>query len=137
MSAEAKDILSATQPWLRRLNHDNKEELTRDLAKLEIMAGADNHTVWGATHVAELNGEMIGYASIGAVPMINLWLNSKVPRPRDAISLLNMVENEAARAGFRVVCIPCDAKSPFRPMMERFGYRFLMESGYFTKKLRG
>lgn len=131
------DLLSRTQPWLRRLNHENRDELARDLAKIEQAAAADNHVVWGATHAAEVDGHVIGYASIGAVPMVNIWLDSQKQRPRDAITLLNMVENEAARMGFRVVCVPCAMQSPFRANMEKFGYKFLMESGYFTKKLRG
>ena len=126
-----------SQVWLRRNNYENAAEAQRDLIKLEAAALADAHNIMGPTHVMERDGEIIGYASIGSIPMINIWLDSHKQRPRDAITALNMIENEAARMGYRVVAVPCWEKSPFRKLMERFGYKFLMESGWFTKKLRG
>lgn len=132
-----EDVLAATQPWLRRLNHDNQAQLLTDMAILKKMALDDKHEVLGATHVVELDGEIIGYASVGSIPMVNLWLSSKSKRPATAIAMLNQVENEAARCGFRVVCVPCGMLSPFRKLMKRFGYAFKMQSGFFTKTLRG
>jgi hypothetical protein len=139
--AATDDALKRSQPWLRRLNYDPspaaREQLARDLAQLKAEAKDDAHDVMAATHVVEQDGKIIGYASIGAIPMVNLWLSSKKQRPRDAMSLLNMVENAAANMGLQVICVPCGNISPFRKLMNRFGYNYLMESGFFTKKLRG
>ena len=138
--AAERDLLRETQPWLRALDHsptpEARTQLALDLAALNTAARADAHDVLAPTHVVELDGKVIGYASIGAIPMVNLWLNSKTSRPRDAMSLLNMVENEAARMRFNVICVPCGNISPFRKLMNRFGYNYLMESGFFTKVLR-
>ena len=131
--AATDDALKRSQPWLRRLNYDQspaaREQLGKDLALLNAEAAADNHTSLAPTHVVELDGQIIGYASIAAVPMVNLWLSSKKQRPRDAMALLNMVENAAAAAGLQVICVPCGDSSPFRKLMNRFGYNYLMESG--------
>jgi hypothetical protein len=139
--AATDDALKRSQPWLRRLNYDQspqaREQLAKDLAGLRAEAKDDHHDVMAPTHIVEQDGKIIGYASIGAIPMVNLWLSSKQQRPRDAMSLLNMVENAAAAGGFQVICVPCGDVSPFRKLMNRFGYNYLMESGFFTKKLRG
>jgi hypothetical protein len=149
------DALMRTQPFLRPLptatdlrnwqlaaqvDPNAAAELAAYLARLKELqraAADDKHNVIVPTHIAEKDGRVIGYASIGALPLVNVWLDSKAGKPRDTLNLLNQVENEAYRQGHRTICMPCWNGSPLRPFMEtQFGYKHLMESGYYVKKLR-
>lgn len=99
-------------------------------------AAADDHMVVWPTHVALKDGEIVGYASLGQVALLNIWSSTEKMTARDSFTLLRTLENELAAAGFPAVCAPCATHSPFRPLMSRMGYRFLFESGYFIKALQ-
>lgn len=129
----------------------------RSLSELEALktaAAADSHAVVGATHLVESGGlrvegqnpedvetRIIGYGSLpltvrSTIPVVNVWLDSRAPNPRRSWELLQLAEALAAQAGYRVICVPCAAQSPFRPHMERFGYQYLGEAGYFLKRVK-
>jgi hypothetical protein len=106
-----------------------------ELQILERVAASDNHRVIAPSHIVVKGGEIVGYGSIGQIPMVNVWLHSQRVKARESLALLNLAENIAALAGFKVICMPCAEDSPFLPFMERFGYESLGKSTFNLKKL--
>jgi hypothetical protein len=147
--------LLARLPWLRRLPTQQELKqlkfesswnpaaatqlklLVARLSELKDACAADDHVLFQPTHIMETGSDIIGSASIGAIPMVNLWLDSKKVKPRESAMLVNMVENTAAGMGFATICLPCWKSSPLRPFMERGGgYNYFGETGLFLKDLR-
>ena len=133
--------LLAGLPWVRRLptpvelkavrveaewNPMAAETLRQAISRIRELveaAAADDHDVVDPTHLAEINGKPVGYASIEPVAMINLWSHT-ANKPRVSLQMLNMVENEAARQGFGTVIVPCRVVSPFYRLLDsRLGYK--------------
>lgn len=109
-----------------------------DRAQLEPLvaeAARDQHRVIWPTHLAIKQGEIAGYASLGTVALVNLWSHSQRMTNRDSITLWREMEQKARAIGFQAICVPCAEHSPFRPLMPRMGYGFVMESGFFIKSL--
>lgn len=105
-----------------------------DLDNLQLAAAADNHRVIGATHLAERDGKIVGYAGIlPQAALINVWVDSRQVHARDSIYLLNMVENLALATGARRLVMPCALESPFYNYMPKFGYRCLGQSSVNVK----
>jgi len=89
---------------------------------LDQAAKADNHIALYPTHAVWKSGEIIGYGSINATPMVNVWLHSQKLGPRDSVQLLGVAEALAANAGLSQIIMPCAQNSPFFPMMEKLGF---------------
>lgn len=108
-----------------------------DLRRIVSAAQADDHRPICPTHFAEnLDGQVIGYASIGIVPMIFCWTHTNQVRARESFALLARVEREARRvAPAGVICTPCTFASPFFKYMTRLGYCEAGQGGFFLKQL--
>lgn len=104
---------------------------------LAAAAKEDAHSVVGATHVITKRGQIVGYASIGSILMLNTWVHSKKVDARDSLEMLNMCENVAAALGQKTICLPVDLKSPFYPHVERLGYTRLGNASFNLKHLKG
>ena len=106
-----------------------------EVQNLRAAAAADDHQVIWPTHMAVKAGVITGYASLGAVGLLNLWSHSKRMTARDSLTLWREMEAKAREIGFPALCVPCGNGSPFRPLMPRAGYELAMESGFFIKNL--
>ena len=89
---------------------------------LKELASADDHAVLAPTLVIEKCGEIVGYVSLNAVPWWTGWFHSTKLYARDTIHLVNDVENLLRPAGHKLVVTLVAPESPFRPVMEKFGY---------------
>lgn len=96
-----------------------------DVKKLLDLAREDEHTVLFPTHLVTKHGEIVGYGSINAMPMVNVWLHSRKVKARDSLHLLNIAENIAANTGLKSFVMPCSQHSPFHPHMEKLGFNRL------------
>jgi hypothetical protein len=105
-----------------------------ELIALERSATADNHCVIAPTHLVVRGGDIVGYASLAGVPMLNVWVDSKLVRARESAYLLNAAENILAGSGHRKVLLPCSTDSRFHPLIEKLGYSRL---GTTTLNLKG
>lgn len=105
----------------------------RELEALAAAAKADDHDVLFPTHIARKDGEIVGYASIGALALVNVWAHSQRLRARESLTLLNLVENVAHALGQRTVCMPCAEQSPFRPLLPGLGYKNLGSASFHVK----
>jgi Xaa-Pro aminopeptidase len=106
-----------------------------ELQALEKAAAADDHTVIAATHLITKGKEIVGYASIGGLVMVNVWMDSQRLKARESCHLINTIENIAANGGARALCVPCAAHSPFYPLMPGLGYSRLGVSSFNVKTL--
>lgn len=93
-----------------------------DLEELQDAVAKDGHAVTMPTHVVEKDGKLVGFVSLGAIPMVLTWQSTKEVSARDSLCLLSVVENLLRLQGIQVWCMPCVEKSPYRPFMEKFGY---------------
>lgn len=112
----------------------------RDVAELQALiaaAAADDHIAVWPTVVAEKAGELVGYASVGQVALVNLWMHTKKFTARDSRTLVGQLEKQVARCGFPAMCFPCPATSPFAPYMAKLGYEHMMDAGFWYKTLGG
>lgn len=114
---------------IRRIGPEDVEELRR-------LAAADSHVVLAPTHVVEKDGGIVGYLSIGAIPIVNVWMDSAQLGPRDSVAVLGQLDAIMDHAGQPLYYMPCDGESPFHPVMERLGFGPLMETEIFARKAR-
>ena len=75
-------------------------------------AKADNHSgVYFPTDIFVKGNEIVGYNSIGAVPMILSWQHSQKMGPVDSAVVLGNILGTTRQ--FKHICIPCDPDSPY------------------------
>ena len=103
------------------------------LPDLERAAAADAHRVIAATHLVEKHGEIVGYASVGSVMVLNTWVARGKVTARESFTLLRECEAKLQAMGAEYICLPVSVDSPFRPLVAGLGYTHLGESGYNLK----
>jgi hypothetical protein len=104
----------------------------RDRVKSE--GESDNHDVSVATHYLEKNGEIAGAWNLGAIPLVMNWQHSKRITPRDSMYLQNTLDFIMNERGHKVYLSACEKNSPYRPYMEKLGYKLVMSSDIFAKQ---
>ena len=88
----------------------------------EIQAVADataaaGHSCIEPTHIVEMDGRTVGYASVGKVTFLTGWLHKDVPQPM-ARQVVRDLEGEAAQG---LVVMPCTADCRFLHDMKQMG----------------
>jgi len=106
-----------------------------EVEALKRAAAADGHQVLCPTHVVRVGGEIVGYGSICATPVVNVWLDSKRVKRRESLMLLSLCENLARDRRIASIVMPCAAASPFSPVMGALGFVRLGETVLWAKKL--
>lgn len=105
-------------------------------ARLDLIAKDDGHIVIAPSHVVTKEGEIVGYASLGTLPMLHVWLHSKRVQARDSAAMFQLGENILHARGAVAVCLPCCEESPYYEHMDKFGYRRLGRTVLHVKNLR-
>lgn len=106
-----------------------------EIQRLVGAAASDEHIVVAPTHLVMKGEEIVGYGSLGAIRLFNVWVHSKKVNKFESVRLLHEAEGMMRASGGPLVCLPCDEKSPFRPYIERLGYRNLGHASYNVKNL--
>ena len=106
-----------------------------DLEPLKRAAAEDDHAVVYPTHMIERDGEIVGYVSVCATPIVNVWLDSKKVQALDSVRLLTRLEQRLEAEGLRQYIMPCAKDSPFFKRMVRLGFRAVAENVWFLKQL--
>jgi hypothetical protein len=102
------------------------------LQGLELLAKADGHGVIYPTHaVMRGDEEIVGYGSLGRVPMFFAWLHSRKLGPRESFEAWRQAE--ALLKGRGPVCVPCTDGSPLLPFLEKKGYSKVGTAHLFIK----
>lgn len=112
----------------------------KDDAPLVLNAKRDGHAVVFPTHVVQKRDEdaltnPIGYLSIGAVPIVMVWMDTIDAKVQDSIGCLNFTENLVRAQGHNHLIIPCMESSPYHKVMEKFGYKAIGTYTLFHKNL--
>jgi hypothetical protein len=98
----------------------------RDVVDLQEHAKADRHEVIAPTHVFVKRGELVGYASVGVVPLMLPWFDTKRCKAADSLYFINVMENLAAELmpprAKGIICVPVMQGSPFEPFIGKLGY---------------
>ncbi len=105
------------------------------LAALQAVARADAHQVLMPTHVVCRGDEIIGYGSLGALPTLHVWMDSRKAHASDSLRMLETAETLLENTGAKFVLMPCAVESPFTPHMERLGYTKLGPTVLWIKQL--
>lgn len=106
-----------------------------DMPALIDAAKEDAHSVLKPTHVLLKEDKIVGYLSIGAVPVVFSWFSTKDIKPRDSVNALAFIEDSLQNVGANCVCIPCWEHSPFYEYMKEFGYQETITTTMFVKPL--
>ena len=107
-----------------------------DLERIFKAAAADNHVALAPNFVIEKAGEVAGYIGLNSIPYFQGWFHTQRIGPRESVMLFNQVENltRMGKAGELMLLLP--GSSSFRgAVIERFGYRHLVDVGMHIKKL--
>jgi hypothetical protein len=104
-----------------------------DLEALTQVANADGHPVIRPTHVAIKNGEFVGCASVGAVPLILFYMHTKNASARDTFRMIKYCEDTVVGRGATIGCIPCAVNSPIYPFTKKLGFRSIGMMDLFFK----
>lgn len=119
--------------WLRPIR-DREAEVLAPLAK------ADNHALIAPTHVFVKGAELIGYASVGMVPLVLPWFDTRRCKAADSLYFINQMENLVANAmpqnGQDLLCVPFVETSPFAPYIAKLGYIDTGKAHVTFKKVR-
>lgn len=98
-------------------------------------AAADNHTVIAPTHVMMRGEQIIGYLSLGAMPVVQSWFDSKAGHVLDSLKMIEMGEAVITSQGAQVYQVAVSEDSPFAPHMERLGYTRVFTTTLWQKQL--
>ncbi len=108
-----------------------------DLVALRQAAAEDEHRVVAPTHVIVRGERIVGYASIGAMCLVNCWVDSRTVVARESVECLREIERLAFGTGAEAICLPCAVESPFMNYMGKLGYTRLGLSTYNVKLAPG
>lgn len=113
------DLTGKRLRWLRRVRPEELEALVR-------LTQEDKHELIAPTHVFLRDGELIGCASVAAVPLVLPWFHTQRCQAADSLYMINQMENLLANVmppdGQSLICVPFVKGSPFEPHIERLGY---------------
>src|SRR5213079_758838 len=115
-------IKLATKNRMTRLFTKIRRVTEADLPLLAKIAEADKNAVICPTHCVMRDDYVIGYLSVGSVPLVLMWMDTQRANIRDSMTAVNFFENLASERGASLVAIPCNEDSPFRGYIEQAGY---------------
>lgn len=94
-----------------------------DANPLYEAAKADGHGVAAPTHVIFKDGKPAGYLSIGVVPTVLLWLDSKAIHIRDTLKVQEYYEQFLKDHNVSGFLVPIPSNSPLQPLAEKLGHQ--------------
>lgn len=98
-------------------------------------AQKDKHTCIAPTHVMVRDDQIIGYLSLGGMPVVQAWFDSQSGHALDSLKMIEMGEAIFDTQGVKGFCVAVSEDSPFAPHMERLGFKPLMKTVLWHKQL--
>ena len=137
ISVQTTGLLARAElrPLRQPTSAQEAEDLRVHLQQLAAAAAADAHGVINPTHVMVKEGRIIGYLSIGGLPVVQCWFDSKNPHATDSLKMIEHGETVCRTQGIREYAVACAETSPFSKHMERLGYTKLGTTTLWRKEL--
>jgi hypothetical protein len=105
-------------------------------AAVAAAARADNHALLAPTHAVKNDaGEVIGYVSICALPVVHVWMDTQRAGVRDSAAMLTQTEAILRDRSHGSYEMPCQESSPFYPYLAKAGFTDLGPCHLFHRKL--
>lgn len=95
-------------------------------------ARADADAINYPSHIIEHQGQIVGAASLGVVPLVLVWHHSKLIDARKSLHLKNIYDSIMETKGFPEYVIACNSHSNFNPHMKRLGFNPIWSTELFT-----
>lgn len=92
-----------------------------DIEEMCRVATEDQHSVIAPTHTLVKQDEIVGFLSIGAVPLVLCHLHTQKVKAIDSYKIEGFIMEECRRLKAKQVCVPCNVNSPLLPYMKRKG----------------
>lgn len=86
-------------------------------------AKQDGDSLINPSHVVERDGEIIGAASLGVIPLALVWNHSKKVQARDSMHLKLIYDSIMETKGFGNFIMACRKDSPYNESMQKLGYK--------------
>ena len=102
-------------------------------AAVQRAAAGDRHGVIHPSHAVVRGADVVGYGSLGTVPMFFAWLHTQQMSAPETFRA--WAQAEKILAGRGPVCMPCTADSPLLPFVEKKGYARIGTAHLFIKEL--
>lgn len=122
-------------PLRNPTNADEEKQLSERLAALNEGAAADQHVAIAPTHLVMKGEQVVGYGSLGGMPTMHVWMDTRHTNALDSVRMLEHAEVAWREKGVRHVLVPCSENSPFAPHMERLGFRRLGPTVLYVKEI--
>ena len=122
-------------PLRQPRNEEEATQLRLVLRDLNAAAAADDHCVLAPTHVMLKGGKIAGYLSLGGLPMVHCWFDSKQGHAGDSLKMIEHGETVLRTQGVREVTVACTELSPFTLHLERLGFKKLGTTVIWRKEL--
>lgn len=114
-----------TFPKIRRIKSPEER------AAVIAAARADNDALDFPSHVLLRDGEIVGGISAGVVPLVMVWNRTDRIGARESAVLPTFYDALMEERNFGKFLIACNARSPYRPHMDRLGYRHVWDTALF------
>lgn len=95
----------------------------------------DDHGIIAPTHVVSDGDVLLGCFSVGSVPLVLPWLDTRLASRFRSAKAFEQVETALRVSGQKYVAIPCGKESPFYRFVERAGYVKIYDNTLFMKVL--
>lgn len=95
----------------------------------------DNHGIIAPTHVVSKGDVLLGCFSVGSIPLVLPWLDTRMCRKFESARAIQQVEDSLRFVGQKFIAIPCGKESPFYRLAERAGYVKVYDNTLFMKVL--
>ena len=92
---------------------------------------ADGHEWLGHSHLVERNGQVIGAAALGTMPLVMVWHDRARVQVRDSMHLKRVYDAIMETKGEGRYLIGCDRGSPYSALMAKGGFRPVWETQLF------
>lgn len=96
---------------------------------------ADDHGIISPTHVVEDGGSFVGCLSVGSIPLVLTWLDTKQVKVLQSQRVFQMIEQSLRFNGCGIVAYSCPTQSPFYQFAERAGYVKVVDKGALLMKV--
>ena len=114
--------------------------ITRPISQQEIQyvmaeGAKDDHGIIAPTHVVVDGKELLGALSVGSIPLVLPWFNTKKCTARISGRVIRDIETSMRFAGWKFAALPLGKTSPFYPLMEQHNFVKIYENTLFMKVL--